>query len=198
MWGEGDWILLRSVYRGRVRWAFLHRVLRTDGDSLVVYLPPESPGASMGRDPDGRYLERWVRGDPPARHSWRFHHVVKLLRPADPYTLELFWDTEWRFKGWYVNLQTPLTETRLGYDTTDLALDVTVDPDGRWTWKDEDDLAEMVALGALSAEGAEDVRKVGERVIAALPELLPTGWEDWRPDLAWAGPPELPADWDLV
>lgn len=169
MWREGDWILLRSVYRESVRWAFMHRVLQVDDDSLVVYLPPESPGASMGRDPDGRYLERWVRGDPPRRHRWRFHHVVKLVRPVDAHTLELFWDTEWTFKGWYVNLQTPLTETRFGYDTTDLALDLTVRPDGRWAWKDEDDFAELIALGALSPEDASGVRAVGERVIAALP-----------------------------
>jgi hypothetical protein len=197
VWGEGDWILIRSVYRERVRWAFLHGVVQVDDGSLVVYLPPDSPGASLGRDPDGRYVERWVRGDPPFRHKWRFHHVLKLLQPAEPHTLELFWDTEWTFKGWYVNLQTPLRETRFGYDTTDLALDVTVSPDGAWAWKDDDDFAEMVALGVLSSEQADGVRAVGERVIAALPTLLPTGWENWRPDPGWQ-PPDLPDDWDVV
>ena len=51
-----------SVYRERVRWAFMHRVIESGADSLVVYLAPESPGASLGREPDGRYMERWVRG----------------------------------------------------------------------------------------------------------------------------------------
>lgn len=197
MWREGDWILLRSVYRGRVRWGFMHRVIETHDDSLVVYLPPGSPGASMGRDPDGRYLERWVRGDPPFRHAWQRSHVLKLLRPEAAHTLELFWDDEWRFSGWYVNLQTPLTPTPLGYDTTDLALDVTVDPDGTWAWKDEDDFAEAQALGVMTAAEAAGVRAEGERVIASLPELLPTGWEDWRPDPAWLLP-ELPADWQTA
>ena len=197
MWAEGDWILLRSVYRGHVRWAFMHRVIETGPDSLVVYLPPESPGASMGRDPDGRYMERWVRGDPPFRHRSRFHHVLKLLDPAAAHTLELFWNTSWEFKGWYVNLQTPLTPTAFGFDTTDLALDVTIDPTGKWAWKDEYDFAEAIDLGVLSADHAAAVRKEGERVIDALPELLPTGWEDWRPDPAWQ-PPELPAGWNVV
>ncbi len=197
MWGEGDWILLRSVYRARVRWGFMHRVIEADPETLVLYLPPGSPGAWMGRDSDGRYLERWARGDPPLPHVWQLHHVLKLVRPADAHTLELFWDETWTFKGWYVNLQLPLTRTPLGFDTTDLALDVTVDADRTWAWKDEDDFAEAIAFGVISTEEAAGVRAEGERVIAALPDLLPTGWEDWRPDPDWRLP-GLPTGWDIV
>jgi hypothetical protein len=197
VWREGDWILLRSVYRARVRWGFMHRMIEAAPGSLVVYLPPGSPGASMGRDADGRYLERWVRGDPPVRHAWERSHVLKLLWPHEAHTLELFWDESWEFAGWYVNLQTPLTSTAFGFDTTDLALDITVDPDGTWAWKDEDDFAEAIALGAITDSQAGEVRAEGERVIASLPELLPTGWENWRPDPAWQLP-ELPAGWDVV
>ena len=197
MWREGDWILLRSVYRERVRWGFMHCIVHAGEGPLVVYLPPGSPGASMGRDPDGRYLERWVRGDPPIRHAWERSHVLKLLRPEAAHTLELFWNEEWRFSGWYVNLQTPLTRTRFGYDTTDLALDVTVDPDGTWAWKDEDDFVEAQTLGVMTAAEAAGVRAEGERVIAALPGLLPTGWEGWRPAPGRA-PPDLPAGWAAV
>ena len=197
MWAPGDWILLRSVYRARVRWGFMHCVVESGPEALVVYLPPGSPGASMGRDRDGRYLERWVRGDPALPHAWERSHVLKLLRPREAHTLELFWDESWAFSGWYVNLQTPLTRTTFGFDTTDLALDVTVEPDGTWAWKDEDDFAEAIALGVLTDAEAAEVVAQGERVIAALPELLPTGWEEWRPDLGWT-PPELPAGWDVV
>jgi hypothetical protein len=197
VWVEGDWILLRSVYRARVRWCFMHRVVEAGPGPLVVYLPPGSPGASLGRDPNGRYVDRWVRGDPPFRHAWTRSHVLKLLRPDAAHTVELFWDEVWAFSGWYVNLQTPLTRTAFGFDTTDLALDVTIEPDGTWAWKDEDDFAEMQAFGVLSAAEAAEVRAEGERVIAALPDLLPTGWENWRPDPAWQLP-TLPAGWDKV
>jgi predicted RNA-binding protein associated with RNAse of E/G family len=63
--------------------------------------------------------------------------------------------------------------------TTDHALDVIVDPDGTWQWKDEDDLTEAQALGVFTLEQATAIRAEGERVIAAKP--WPTGWEDWRP-----------------
>lgn len=37
----------------------------------------------------------------------------------------------------------------------------------------------------------------GERVLAASDRLLPTGFEDWRPDPDWPAP-TLPGDWDHV
>lgn len=191
----GDVVLVRSVYRGRVRWAFPQRLVEDDGDRLVTYLAPGTPGASMGRDPDGRYLERWARGDDPRRHAWRDHHVLWITRRGDAHSINIFWNEAWAFRSWYVNLQAPLTSTRLGYDTTDHALDVVVAPDGVWRWKDEDDFAEAIALGIFDDAQAAAVRAEGERVVAARP--WPTGWEAWRPDPGWT-PPSLPDDWHAV
>lgn len=146
----------------------------------------------------GRYLERWVRGDPPVQHVWQTHRVLWLIRFGDAHSLNLFWNDETEeFVGWYVNLQAPLTETPLGFDTTDWALDVWVEPDASWWWKDEEDFAELRALGAVTDAEAAAIRAEGERVIAELPARLPTGWEDWRPDPSWS-PPALPARWDRV
>jgi uncharacterized protein len=175
----GETIEWRSVYDGRVRWAFPHRVIEDDGEFLVVYLAPGTNGVTMGRDSDGRYLERWVRGDAPHAHTWIGGGVLKLVRRGDAHTVELFWDEEWNFRGWYVNLQAPITEGDGTVDTTDWALDIVVDPDGTWHWKDEDDFAEAQALGVFTPGEAAAVRAEGERVIAARP--WPTGWENWRP-----------------
>jgi len=188
-------VLLRSVYGEKVRWAFPHRLVSEEDGRLALYLAHGTPGASMGRDPDGRYLERWVRGDPPTQHPWRRTHVLSLVRPGDAHMLLLFWDEDWRFLCWYVNLQAPLRRTTLGYDTTDWALDVVVDPDGTWSWKDEEDFGEAQALGVFDPDEAAGVRAEGERVIAARP--WPTGWEQWRPDPAWPLP-ELARGWDVV
>jgi Protein of unknown function (DUF402) len=172
-------VQVRSVYGGRVRWAFPHRLIADDGERLVLFLAPGAHGVQMGRDADGRYLERWVRGDDPHDHIWSSRHALKLIRRGEAHSLEVLWDDDWTFEGWYVNLQAPLVETRDGFDTTDWALDIVVEPNGAWHWKDEDDFAEAQALGVFSAEEAAAVRAEGERVIAAKP--WPTGWEDWRP-----------------
>lgn len=191
----GDPVVFRSVYGGRVRWAFPHRFAGYDGDRVCLYLAPGTRGVWMGREPDGRYLERWARGDDPHPHVWRMHHVLWLLRHGDAHMLGLKWDVSWRFAGWYVNLQAPISETALGFDSTDWALDVEVEPDGSWRWKDEGDFAEARALGILGDAQAAAIRAEGERVIAERP--WPTGWEDWRPPSDWT-PPTLPDGWDAT
>jgi hypothetical protein len=191
----GDPVLLRSVYRGRVRWGFPHHFVGESEECLVLYCQPGNRGVVMGRDEDGRYLERWARGDPPHERTWDRMHVLRLVRPGAAHTIEVCWDESWRPLGWYVNLQAPIRRTALGFDTTDWALDVVVEPDGSWRWKDEDDFAEAQTLGILDAAAAAVVRAEGERVIAERP--WPTGWEDWRPPASWT-PLPLPPEWDVV
>jgi uncharacterized protein len=179
----GDVVELRSMYRGRVRRSFPHRVVADDGTSFALYLAPGTEGVWMGRDADGRYLERWMSEEAPHRLVWQRHHVLALTRRGDAHSLWHFWDEEWNFVCWYVQLQTPTVERESVLEATDHALDVIVEPDGTWRWKDEDDFAEAQALGIFTAEEAAAVRAEGEQVIAARP--WPTGWEDWRPDPAW-------------
>ncbi|MHB8642323.1 MAG: DUF402 domain-containing protein [Gaiellaceae bacterium] len=178
MW-PGEIVEVRSVFGGRVRWAFPHRVVADDGQTLALYLAPGAEGVWMGRDADGKYLDRWVRGDDPHAHVWRYHHVLSLTRRGDAHSLWLLWEEDWTFRCWYVQLWKPVVETQSGLETMDHALDVLVDPDGTWRWKDEDDFVEAQALGIFTSEEASAIRAEGERVIAAKP--WPTGWEDWRP-----------------
>ena len=193
---HGDPVLLRSLYRDRVRWAFPHRFVSDDDGRLALYLAPGTHGVSMGRDPDGRYLERWIGADEPKPQIWHTHHLLWLVRPGnESHMLGVLWDERWRLRCWYVNLQEPFRESRLGFDYADLALDVVVAPDGTWAWKDEDDFAELQAVGVLGPAAAVALRAEGERVIAERP--WPTGWEDWRPDPEWT-PLALPDGWEVV
>lgn len=189
----GDTVLFRSVYRGDVRWCFPHHFVEGWDDRFVLYLRPGNRGKLMGHDED--YLVRWASGDPPRDHVWQRHHVLWHIRLGEPHALGLFWSEDWQFTGWYVNLQAP-TQLRGGrFDTNDLALDVWIEPDGTWSWKDEADLARAVELGILDGKEALALRAEGERVIAAKP--WPTGWEGWRPPPDWE-PLPLPEDWHVV
>ena len=73
------------------------------------------------------------------------HHSIRLMRSADG-----------SLRGWYVNLQATLTESPLGFDTTDWQLDVWMPQGGEAEWKDENDLERALELGIMSAEEEGD------------------------------------------
>jgi hypothetical protein len=191
----GDYVLLRSNYRGVVRWCWPHHYVGEWQGRHGIYCRPGSQGKLMKRVLDGSYLDYWVTDRPAFSHVWEQSHVLRFMAEGDEHTVELFWDESWSFKGWYVNLQAPLVVTGDRFDTTDWALDVTVEPDGTWAWKDEDDFACAQELGVVDDTQAAAIRAEGERVIAAEP--WPTGWEEWRPPADW-GPLGLPRDWHVV
>ena len=186
----GDIVLLRSIYRGSVRWCSPHRYVGEWDDRHGIYCQPGNQSKVMHHD-----LERWLSGAPPFDHTWERTHVLRFMRERESHTVELMWDESWTLIGWYVNLQAPVVIRRNRFDTTDLALDVVVDPDGTWRWKDEDELKRLVELGGVSERQAAEVRAEGERVIAEAP--WPTGWEEWRPPAEWT-PLGLPMDWHVV
>ncbi|MGH3002764.1 MAG: DUF402 domain-containing protein [Gaiellaceae bacterium] len=194
----GNPVLLRSIYGGHVRWTFPHRYAGEWDGRHALYCGPGSQGKVIKRGMpggSGGYLEHWVTDAPPFDRVWQGTHVLRFMRPGDSHTVEIFWTEDWTLLGWYVNLQAPLVVHGSFFDTTDWALDVTVEPDGTWVWKDEDDFVEALALGVFDEEGAAEIRAEGERVIAERP--WPTGWESWRPPSEW-GPLPLPEDWHVV
>ena len=113
---------------------------------------------------------------------------LMVARPGAAHSIWIWSDSP----GWYVNLEEPLRRTPIGFDRLDQKLDVLVEPDGSWHWKDEDELDEAARLGLVDA-GA--VRAEATRVLEEWP--FPTGWEDWRPDPAWLIP-QLPVGWERV
>jgi hypothetical protein len=136
----------------------------------------------------------WVHVD----HEWDMDHLW-LLRPGDWHGLWVSW-VGGRHIGWYVNLQQPFTRTPLGIEAMDMLLDVVVEPDLTWRWKDEDEFADLLDCGLVDRAMGDRVRREGEAVIGRVERReAPFGepWPDWRPDPAWPRP-ELPADWHLV
>jgi hypothetical protein len=190
----GDVVLKRSIYRGNVRWTFPHRVAGEWDGRIGIYCGPGNRGKAMRRGPGG-YLERWVSDAPPFDTTWAGTHVLRFERAGDAHSVEIYWREDWTLAGWYVNLQAPTVVNGRCFDTTDWVLDITIDPDGSWSWKDEDELAQAIGLGIFDEDAAEALRAEGRRVVADEP--WPTGWEEWRPPADWRALP-LPVDWHVV
>lgn len=114
------------------------------------------------------------------------------------YSLDHYWDAASdEFLGYQVNFQEPLRRSRFGFDTLDLELDISVEPDGSWQWKDVVEFEEAVRRGVFSEQDARAVQGEADDLAERIDKLLPTGWEDWRPDPTWPMP-MLPRGWEAV
>ena len=127
-------------------------------------------------------------------------HVLSFSWPDTWYAVLLFFRPDWSPWNWYVNLEEPLRKTRLGFDTLDHELDVIVQFDGSWRWKDEDELDEAIRRGVISAREEPRLRADGESAVRRILDREPPfdqDWTDWRPDRSWPIP-VLPEGWDVV
>jgi hypothetical protein len=186
-WEARDIVAWREAWRGIEYLAVPVRVVEDDEAQLVVFVAEGTPFS---------FPEPWPFG---AEHpwgqagAWRGEHgSLMLMRTHDAYAIGHFWEGEERaFKGWYVNIQEPFRRESLSYVTQDQELDIWIEPDGSWRWKDEQGLEDWVGRGRFTREEVSEIRRVGERVVADWP--FPTGWEEWTPDPGWAVP-TLPVD----
>ncbi|MGC4191095.1 MAG: DUF402 domain-containing protein [Thermomicrobiales bacterium] len=191
----------------RPHFAIPMRVVRDDAECTMLYTAAGSAirkrvfanGSPIPRD----FPYRAWRTLPLSmgEGTWAPYHTLSIIPVDSPCDVRYVWhQDDWSFRGWYVNLQAPLQRVPTGFDGNDWDLDIVVDPDGRWTWKDDDELADSVALGEVTAGFAAMVRVAGEAVI---PLIESRSWPfdgslvDWRPDPAW-GPLPVPEGWDAI
>jgi hypothetical protein len=183
-------VALRETWRGRVWRVSAHRLVE-ERDGLLVLWNPQ--GSTVLRPFDEHGGELRVPGEA----DWRLERrastyaEVGLVRPGSRWSIWLLW-RDGAFRHWYVNFERGHRRGDTVVDFVDEKLDLVVDADGSWRWKDEDELELADASGYLDAT---DVRAEAQRVLAAPP--WPTGWEGFRADPAWADP-TLPEGWDVV
>ncbi len=200
--------MLQEVWQDRVWAARPMRVVSDYGDRVALWFPrgtrwkaPTTPPSRPREENRGERLAACAAaGDWVFRDSTWDVSILSLMREGDWHAIWVSWLPDGTHWGWYVNLQRPFTRTELGFETMDLALDVIVDPDRTWRWKDEDELQTFVERDVFEEEIAERVRDEGLRVIARAERNEPPfsePWPDWRPDPAWTMP-ELPKGWDSL
>ncbi len=185
----------REIVHGRPWLGWIVNVVEDTPDMLVTYSAAGSRFHFLDGDwptPDG--LHPWIH----QYDAWHGNGTLMVQRPGDPYAVWHFWDGPDReFRGWYLNLETPFFRTEIGFDVQDLELDIVIQPDGIWEFKDVDMLWQRRAEGRFTRQEVERVLQIG----AEVGEYLDRGdwwwdrsWTSFEPDPEWLMP-ALPQGW---
>ena len=171
----GSSVRVREVLHG-AEWAWWdERVLSDDGTVLATV---QADGTPMSFPPHP-VPHPWGHLD-----AWTGTTVLKLRRAGDWYSVWRFFDTGGADQGWYVNFETPVVRTTDGVDVNDLQLDIVIDPDGSWRWKDVEHLAPTLASGRIT----RDELLATLAAAAEVADLLERDDRWWAPWDAWRPP----------
>ena len=194
----GETIALRQTWDGSV-WAARPATVVEDAPEQTMLFVPIGV-RWMAPFHDGKRLKIPQPEFELVPQRYEEAHVLSFSWPDTWYAVLLFLRQDWEPWSWYVNLEEPLRRTAIGFDTLDHELDVIIELDGSWRWKDEDDLAESISRGVIHAEEEPRLRADGERAMRRIVDREPPfdrDWTVWRPDPAWPVP-VLPEGWDRV
>jgi uncharacterized protein len=193
----GESAALREIWDGRIWSARPVTVVEDAEEQITLFIPAGAHWMAPFRN--GRRLKIQEAEYELIEQPYEAH-VLSFAWPANPAAVLLFYGSDWSPSYWYVNLEDPLRRSPVGFDTLDHKLDVIVELDGSWRWKDEDQFVEIIERGLLDpeegtllrAEARDAVRRIVERE-----RPFDRDWFRWRPDPAWPTP-TLPDGWDRV
>jgi len=209
----GRVILHRNTRRGRLAFVRPARVVADDERGLRLWLARGTVSINEvttdGRDTRAMPFAEWVTHRYELREGrWRGAGVLIFFPPGADHSVWFFRDDQDRFTNWYVNLEGRALRWdddddaggAAGIDVVDHDLDIVVERDRTWAFKDEDELAERLAIpehywvpdeAAVWAEGRRVIKQ-----IEAGDFPFDGAWTDFQPDSAWSEPPAMPDGWD--
>jgi hypothetical protein len=198
-WKPGNPVVLRGVGFGRLWWAMPAIVVQDEPERIALYWRAGTRWKDVREHPAAQVFLSAARIELVGQ-LWTDTDVLMLAGSGEAHSI---WAMREAGGGplrcWYVNLETPLRRTRLGFDTMDHELDIVISPNqSERYWKDEPAYNQMVAVGVFSREQARAIRAEGEGVIRRMlagGQPFCEGWEKWNPPPAWSIP-ELPPGWD--
>jgi len=193
----GEPAALREIWEGRVWSARPVTVVEDAGEQITLFIPAGAHWMAPFRDGQRLKIQEpeWELVEQPYKA-----HVLSFAWPGSSAAVLLFFGSDWSPSHWYVNLEDPLRRSPVGFDTLDHKLDAIVELDGSWSWKDEDELAEIIERGLLDPTDEEGLRAQAEGAVRRIAEREPPfdrDWFGWRPDPGWPEP-TLPGGWDRV
>ena len=209
-WDPGTQILQQDLWGKRLVTSRPVTVVKDTPEYLALYTHPNAPyrsGVIKDRysmpvsqridiymemlNPGNSQLEEQTSGG---------YHVLTLTPPDSWHSVWLFWAADWKFERWYVNLQAPIRRMSRCILVRDYALDIAVEPDMSWSWKDEDEFEELIRRGFFTESQISSIQTEGDRMVQTIENKgspFSDRWENWRPDVNWPVP-EVPEDWDTL
>jgi len=113
-WSPGDNIVLREVWQGRV-WTARPVIVVEDSNEIIALHIAEGSTWKRPFDADGLPNQipfgDWTLGDDLCNND-----VVRISIPGERFSILPFRDNTGAFRFWYLNIETPLTRTSLGFD----------------------------------------------------------------------------------
>ena len=207
----GSIAVRRDLFRGRAWTRSPVRVLSADSSSAVTAVWPgivtlaarRFVESGEGREKELRAaaLDDLGSGEwDMAEWTWRRTGVVMEVVSDRWFTVSKMHGEDGALAYWYVNFERPPTWHASGWDTMDLAVDLVVEPDGAWRWKDEDEYEHCRRLGIVTDAEHAAVSQAREQAVALVEARAGLLGEDpanpWLPDPAWPRPtlpiPTLP------
>ena len=210
-WEAGETCVLRGIVNHQV-WLAQSVIVVKDGptESALLLLPGAECAFPEGywrwrKNKDYSHGTRWqeAKSDPIhlRKFSWQTNRLLIFLEPGKYYSCALFWDhASDQFNCYYINFQLPFRRSPCGFDTLDLDLDIVIDPQYHWKWKDEEEYQEGIREGGIRDEWVQGIEQSKAEVferIARRADPINGAWLGWRPEPGWV-PPSLPAGWQVV
>ena len=200
----GSTILRRDIYRGKIVSVWSGRAVHDTGGELAW---AAFPGVEMLSR--ASYVEKlrtghkshglgelaageWTLASAPLQQT-----TILIFQLPDTYfSVMVFFRETGELGKWYVNFERPYRRTAIGFDTCDLLVDLVIEPDGTYRWKDEDEYQQGRRLGIVDDTDHAEVDKAREQAMAMFEQR--TGpfeeqWVSWRHDPNWTVP-TLPAN----
>ena len=193
----GESAALREIWDGRIWSARPVTVVEDAEEQITLFIPAGAHWMAPFRN--GKRLKIQQAEYELMEQPYKAH-VLSFAWPANSAAVLLFYGSDWSPSHWYVNLEDPLRRSPVGFDTLDHKLDVIVELDGSWRWKDEDQFAEIIELGLLDPEEETLLRTEAQDAVRRIAEHevpFDRDWFGWRPDPAWPTP-TLPDGWNRV
>lgn len=205
-WKPDDIIAWRGIYRNRIWHVQPTIVVKDAPDEIVLTLLPGTECIAEENYPKGKRngRRRWFFANEDwqlAKYTWQTNRLLLIFEPEKYYSTIYFWNQASNdFLCYYINFQLPFRRNECAVDTLDLDLDLIINPDFSYEWKDLEDYQKAIAHEIISPEWIQGIETAKQEIFAKLEKRqypFDGSWLKWMPDPSWS-PPKLPENWDKI